>query len=78
MENRQSNLAMQENSEQLGYNFVRNVPPPARTGASSAGQYKTAGNDTDEILKKLRKLEVLAASDKETIEAQQKKMTAMR
>ena len=45
--------------------------PQNRQGASSAG-YKTvvghSGPDPDEIAKKLRKLEVLAASDKETIE----------
>ena len=40
------------------YNFVRKV--------GGAG-YATAGNDED-TMKKLRKLEVLASSDKETIE----------
>lgn len=35
--------------------------------------YQSAA-DADETMKKLRKLEVLAATDKETIEMQQKKM----
>ena len=41
--------------------------------------YATAGTISDEdTLKKLRKLEVLAATDKETIETQMKKMHAMK
>ena len=49
------------------YNFVRN----------NKAAYATAGND-DDTMKKLRKLEVLAQADKETIESQQKKMHALR
>lgn len=49
------------------YNFVR----------KGAAAYATQATD-DDTLKKLRKLEVLAADDKETIESQQKKMNVLR
>ena len=45
-----------------GYNFVRNK----QVGGAA---YASAATDGDDTMKKLRKLEVLAASDKETIEA---------
>ena len=48
------------------YNFVKNQ----RVGGAN---YQSAV-EADETMKKLRKLEVLAATDKETIETQQKKM----
>lgn len=49
------------------YNFVR----------KGAAAYATQPTD-DDTLKKLRKLEVLAADDKETIESQAKKMHVLR
>ena len=52
------------------YNFVRNK----QVGSAA---YASAAND-DDTAKKLRKLEVLAAADKETIETLQKKMHATR
>ena len=52
------------------YNFVRNQ----QVGRAN---YATAGND-DDTAKKLRKLEVLAATDKETIETQKRAMNALR
>ena len=53
------------------YNFVKNQ----RVGGAN---YQSAVPTDEDTLKKLRKLEVLAQSDKETIEAQTKKMHGMR
>lgn len=53
------------------YNFVRNK----QVGGAA---YATAGGDDGDTVKKLRKLEVLAQADKETIESQQKKMHGLR
>lgn len=53
-----------------GHNFVRNE----KVGKAN---YATAAAD-DDTLKKLRKLEVLAKADKETIDAQKKTMNGLR
>ena len=48
-----------------------------KQGAANFASVRSVGIDEDTV-KKLRKLEVLAESDKETIEVLQKKMNAMR
>ena len=58
------------NPADASYNFVR------KTQVGGAA-YASAANE-DDTMKKLRKLEVLAQADKDTIEAQQKKMHALR
>ena len=56
------------------YNFVRN----ANTKTVGGANYQSAAAVDEDTLKKLRKLEVLANTDKETIETQQKKMNGLK